>query len=85
MLILVLIVIGMAAGWVAQLLLGHGRRIDWTEALLVGLAGSFLGGLVASLVAGDGLRIRPTGLIGSIVGAIVVLAAYRAVRAAVTR
>jgi uncharacterized membrane protein YeaQ/YmgE (transglycosylase-associated protein family) len=51
--------------------------INWAEAIVAGLVGSFVGGLVVSLLAGDGLRLRPSGLIGSIVGAIVVSAAYR--------
>jgi uncharacterized membrane protein YeaQ/YmgE (transglycosylase-associated protein family) len=80
MLILAVIVVGLAAGWVAQLVLGKGRQVDWTMALVTGLVGSFVGGLLASLVAGDGLRIRPSGLIGSILGAIVVLAVVRGVR-----
>jgi uncharacterized membrane protein YeaQ/YmgE (transglycosylase-associated protein family) len=80
MLILAMIVLGLAAGWVAQLVLGSGRQIDWQLALVTGLIGSFVGGLLASLVAGDGLRIRPSGLIGSIVGAIVVLAIVQGVR-----
>lgn len=80
MLILAMIVLGLAAGWVAQLVLGSGRQIDWQLALVTGLIGSFVGGFIASLVAGDGLRIRPSGLIGSIVGAIVVLAIVQGVR-----
>jgi uncharacterized membrane protein YeaQ/YmgE (transglycosylase-associated protein family) len=80
MLILAIIVLGLAAGWVAQMILGKGRQVDWTMALVTGLVGSFVGGLLASLVAGDGLAIRPSGLIGSIVGAIVVLAIVRGVR-----
>jgi uncharacterized membrane protein YeaQ/YmgE (transglycosylase-associated protein family) len=81
MLILAMIVIGIAAGWVAQLVLGRaGRQTDWTLAFVTGLIGSFVGGLLFSLIAGDGLELRMTGLIGSIVGAIVVLAIVRAVR-----
>lgn len=78
--ILAMILIGLAAGWVAQLVLGKGRQVDWTMALVTGLVGSFVGGLLASLVAGDGLRIRPSGLLGSIAGAIIVLAVVRGVR-----
>ena len=77
---LILAMIVLAAGWVAQLVLGSGRQIDWQLALVTGLIGSFVGGLLASLVAGDGLRIRPSGVIGSILGAIVVLAIVRGVR-----
>ena len=78
MLILTIIVIGLAAGWVAQLLLGRGT--NWSEAIVAGLLGSLVGGLVASLIAGDGIRIRLSGIIGSIAGAVVVLAVWGAVR-----
>ena len=81
MLILAIIVIGIAAGWVAQLVLGrNGRQTDWTLAFVTGIVGSFVGGLLFSLIAGDGLAIEMSGLIGSIIGAIVVLAIVRAVR-----
>jgi uncharacterized membrane protein YeaQ/YmgE (transglycosylase-associated protein family) len=78
MLILYIIVFGMAAGWVAQLILGRGT--NWGEALVAGLIGSFVGGLVASLLSGDGLEVRATGLIGSIAGAVIVLAIWGTVR-----
>ncbi|HEX9259262.1 MAG TPA: hypothetical protein VF855_06965 [Acidimicrobiales bacterium] len=82
MLILLIIVFGMACGWVAQLILGRrGSQIDWTFALVAGLAGSFLGGLVFSLVAGDGLKIRASGIIGSILGALVITGVWQAVQA----
>jgi uncharacterized membrane protein YeaQ/YmgE (transglycosylase-associated protein family) len=82
MLLLAILGFGILAGAVAQLVLGTGLyRIDWAEALVAGLVGSFVGGMLASLLAGDGLRLRPSGLIGSIIGAIVVTAAYRWYRA----
>ena len=78
MLILAIIGAGMLVGWLAQLILGaKGRQVDWGMALIAGIAGSFVGGLLASLIAGDGLDLRPSGLIGSIVGAIVVTAAWQ--------
>lgn len=78
MLILTILVIGMAAGWVAQLILG--RSTNWTEAIIAGLFGSFLGGLLASLLTGGGLAVRPTGLIGAIAGAVILLAIWGAIR-----
>ena len=79
MLILAIIVIGMAAGWIAQLILGRGTG-NWSEAFIAGILGSFVGGLVVSLLAGDGVRIKPSGLIGTIAGAVIVLAIWGAVR-----
>jgi uncharacterized membrane protein YeaQ/YmgE (transglycosylase-associated protein family) len=77
-LLLAILGFGLFAGAVAQLLLGAGLYgINWAEALVAGLVGSFVGGLLVSLLAGDGLKLRASGLIGSIVGAILVLAAYR--------
>lgn len=70
-----IIVAGMAVGWFAQWILGNrttGQRTDWAMALIAGVGGSFIGGLLASLIAGDGLAIKPSGLIGSFVGALVV-------------
>jgi uncharacterized membrane protein YeaQ/YmgE (transglycosylase-associated protein family) len=76
-LILGLIVFGMAVGWIAQLVLGGGGRgTDWGMALIAGLVGSFVGGLLVSLLAGDGLELRPSGIIGSIVGALIVTAIW---------
>lgn len=43
------------------------------------MVGSFVGGLLASLIAGDGLELQPSGLIGSFVGAIIVLLIWNAV------
>ena len=77
MLILAIIVFGLAIGWVAQLILGQGSRMRGIT-LFAGLAGSFVGGLVISLLSGDGLNLRATGIIGSLLGAIIVLAIYGA-------
>jgi uncharacterized membrane protein YeaQ/YmgE (transglycosylase-associated protein family) len=78
-LILGIIVFGFACGLIAQLILGRGGR-PTAEALVAGLVGSFVGGLLISLLAGDGLALKPSGFIGSIVGAIIVLAIWYAVR-----
>jgi uncharacterized membrane protein YeaQ/YmgE (transglycosylase-associated protein family) len=68
----------MIVGAAAQLVLGRdGRGVDWAMALVAGLVGSFVGGLLASLIAGDGLRFRPSGLIGSFVGAVIVTLIWR--------
>ncbi|MDM7854817.1 GlsB/YeaQ/YmgE family stress response membrane protein [Cellulomonas alba] len=78
MLILGLILFGMLIGALAQLILGRrDRKIDWPMAIIAGLVGSFVGGLLISLLAGDGLKLRPSGIIGSIVGAVVVTALWR--------
>jgi uncharacterized membrane protein YeaQ/YmgE (transglycosylase-associated protein family) len=78
MLILAIILFGMIVGAGAQLILGreHGR-IDWTKAIVAGLLGSFIGGLLISLLSGDGLSLRPSGIIGSLIGALIITAGWR--------
>ncbi|MET0902565.1 MAG: GlsB/YeaQ/YmgE family stress response membrane protein [Acidimicrobiales bacterium] len=78
MLILAIIGFGMLIGWLAQVALGMGTKPNG-QSLIAGLAGSFVGGLLGSLIAGDGLDLRPSGLIGSFIGAVVVLAVWRGV------
>ena len=79
MLILAILVLGLAAVWVSNLLVGRGEKMSWAQLLAIGIAGSFMGGLLGSLIFGDGFAIRPSGLIGSIVGATLVLLAVRAI------
>jgi uncharacterized membrane protein YeaQ/YmgE (transglycosylase-associated protein family) len=76
-LILAILGFGMFVGALAQMILGRGGyHLDWGMALVSGLVGSFVGGLLVSLIAGDGLSIRPSGIIGSIIGAIIVTALW---------
>ena len=75
MLILAILGFGMLIGWLAQLALGLGTRPN-AESLVAGLVGSFVGGLLISLIAGDGLALKASGFIGSFVGAVIVLALW---------
>jgi uncharacterized membrane protein YeaQ/YmgE (transglycosylase-associated protein family) len=77
-LIVLIIVLGMAVGWAAQAIVGTADRRPNAQSLIAGLVGSFVGGLVVSLIAGDGVSLRPSGIIGSIVGAIVVVLIWNA-------
>ena len=70
MIIFAILGLGLLAGGVAGLVTGEK---DWGRRIIAGLVGSFVGGLLISLIAGDGLALRPSGIIGSIVGAIIVL------------
>ncbi len=78
MLILAIIVFGMAIGAGAQWILGReDGKIDWPMAIVAGLVGSFIGGLLISLLSGDGVSFRPSGIIGSLAGALVVTLGWR--------
>ena len=76
------IIFGLIAGAIARLLVPSGRGgrdLGCIGTVLLGVIGSLIGGTVASLIAGDGLSIQPSGLIGSFVGAVIVLVIWRAV------
>jgi uncharacterized membrane protein YeaQ/YmgE (transglycosylase-associated protein family) len=80
MIIVAFIVIALVAGFVANWLVGRGRNYETWELFVVGIIGSFVGGLIFNLVAGKGIDFDITGLIGSTLGAIVVLALYGPLR-----
>jgi uncharacterized membrane protein YeaQ/YmgE (transglycosylase-associated protein family) len=78
--IVVWLIVGIIAGALARLLVPGEDSMGVLGTMLLGLAGSVLGGLVAdALIAGD-QNFSPAGLIGSILGAVVVLLIYRSVR-----
>ncbi len=78
MIFLGIIGFGLLVGAAAQFLVGRSKEgIDWGLALAAGLLGSFVGGLLISLLSGDGLALRPSGVIGSIVGAAGVTAGWQ--------
>jgi uncharacterized membrane protein YeaQ/YmgE (transglycosylase-associated protein family) len=80
-LILAIIVIAMVAGWAANVVVGKGKRYSQLELFVAGIVGSFVGGLLFSFIAGNGFDIALSGLIGSTIGAIVVLVVYAPIRA----
>jgi uncharacterized membrane protein YeaQ/YmgE (transglycosylase-associated protein family) len=75
------LIVGVIAGFIARALVPGRDPMGFLGTMLLGLVGSVLGGLVAgALIEGD-QDFEPASLIGSIVGAIVVLLVYRAVAA----
>jgi uncharacterized membrane protein YeaQ/YmgE (transglycosylase-associated protein family) len=80
LLILAILGFGMLMGWLAQIVLGMGTRPNG-QSLVAGLVGSFVGGTIGTLVSHESFHIRPGGIIGTFVGAIVVLLIWRAVDA----
>ena len=80
MIILAFVVIALVAGYIANYLVGKGRHFEQWEMFVAGIVGSFVGGLIFNLIAGNGFDISVTGLIGSTLGAIIVLAIYGPLR-----
>lgn len=72
--ILMFIVLGLVAGLLARAIMPGRQSMGLVATSLIGMAGSFLGGLVASLLSGQPLlQFHSSGIIGSVIGALVVL------------
>lgn len=73
------IIFGAIVGVIARFLMPGRDPMGWTATILLGIVGSFVGGFLAQVVfAGNASFPPPTsGWVGSIIGAIVVLAIYR--------
>ncbi|MGI8867818.1 MAG: GlsB/YeaQ/YmgE family stress response membrane protein [Mycobacteriales bacterium] len=78
-LIVSLIIIGLIAGAVARLLIPGRQDIGILMTIVLGIVGSFVGGFLGYLIfhkdSQDGF-LQPAGIIGSIIGAAIVLLVY---------
>ena len=80
--ILALIVIGLIAGFVARAVVPGDDSMSIGATIVLGIVGSFVGGFLADLLFrsdGEDAGLGPAGIIGSIIGAIIVLLVYNAV------
>jgi uncharacterized membrane protein YeaQ/YmgE (transglycosylase-associated protein family) len=78
--IIILIVVGLIAGFVARLLVPGRDPMGILGTILLGIVGSFVGGFIWNLAEYHRLapnKFHPAGILGSIVGAIVVLLLLR--------
>lgn len=65
---------GLVAGALARLFVPGRDPMGWIGTIILGLVGSFVGGMLADLLFDD----EAIGLFGAVVGAIIVLLAYNA-------
>lgn len=78
--IISLIIIGAIAGFVARALVPGKDAMSIPATILLGIVGSFVGGFLADVLFrsdAEDRGISPSGIIGSIIGAIIVLLIYR--------
>jgi uncharacterized membrane protein YeaQ/YmgE (transglycosylase-associated protein family) len=78
--IVVLVIIGLIVGLIARLLVPGRDNIGLLGTILLGIAGSFVGGFLLELVEYHKLEIdkfRTVGILGSIIGAVVILVLLR--------
>ena len=75
-LIVSFIVVGLIAGAIARLLVPGKQNLSVPMTIVIGIIGSFVGGFLGYLIfhkdASEGF-FQPAGIIGSIIGAIIVL------------
>ena len=78
------IVIGALAGWIGSMITGRNEEMNWLENIVVGIIGALVGGFLFGLLSGDdfveGFNIGT--LLVAIVGAVLLLFAYKALRRA---
>ena len=75
--ILIFIVIGMVTGWAASLLIRREKYpTDWGVLFIIGISGSLVAGIVINLIMGEGFKVAPGGIIGSIAVACLLLWLY---------
>jgi uncharacterized membrane protein YeaQ/YmgE (transglycosylase-associated protein family) len=74
--ILALVLIPLVAGFVANLVVGKNAHFQNWELYVAGIIGSFVGGTLLNLLINGDFDISISGLLGSILGAIIVLAVW---------
>ncbi|MGH8910489.1 MAG: GlsB/YeaQ/YmgE family stress response membrane protein [Egibacteraceae bacterium] len=77
------LVIGLIAGVLARLLVPGPDPMGVLATTVLGIVGSFVGGFLAALLplGPDPQHMRPAGIFGSVIGAVVALLIYRRVQA----
>lgn len=71
--LIVFLVFGFIVGLIARALLPGSQKMGFVRTTLIGVAGSFIGGLIGNIIAGHALRVHAAGWIGSVIGAIVLM------------
>lgn len=73
--ILMFILFGLVVGFLARAIMPGRQGMGFIATALVGIAGSFVGGFIGNMISGAPmLDLHASGFIGSIVGALLVLA-----------
>jgi uncharacterized membrane protein YeaQ/YmgE (transglycosylase-associated protein family) len=76
------ILIGLIAGAIARWLMPGPDPMGWLGTIVLGIIGSLVGGTLLNLLTGGGLELSAAGILGSILGALVVLWVWRRMRPA---
>ncbi len=74
------IVIGLIAGAIARWLMPGPDPMGWLGTSALGIVGSLVGGTLLNLLFGGGLELAASGVLGSILGALIALWVWRRMR-----
>lgn len=80
------IILGALVGWIASLIMGTNDRQGCITDIVVGIVGSFIGGLIYNLITGQGFSFsfefvwNMTSILISLIGAVILLAIVKATR-----
>ena len=70
-------IFGLVVGAIARFLVPGKQSMGWIATMILGIVGSLVGGFLGNLLFGDGgFEISAAGLIGSVIGAVIVLLIY---------
>ncbi|MCI0543898.1 MAG: GlsB/YeaQ/YmgE family stress response membrane protein [Actinobacteria bacterium] len=75
--IIVWLIVGLLAGFIARALVPGRDSMGVGGTLLLGLVGSLIGGFLGNLLFQGNLNMEAAGIIGSIIGAVIALVVYR--------
>ena len=76
-----MVIIGLIAGFIARALVPGRDPMGVLGTILLGIVGSFVGGFLGYVLFGKDVTqgaIQPSGIVGSIIGAVIVLVVWRA-------
>ena len=82
--LLFLLIIGLVAGYLARLLVPGRDPMSAAQTIVLGIVGSFVGGFIGYVLFhkdGEDGAFQASGLIGSVVGAVIALLVWRAIHA----
>lgn len=74
------IIIGLIAGAIARWIMPGPDPMGWVGTIILGIVGSLVGGTLLNVLTGGGLELTAAGIIGSILGALIVLFIWRRMR-----
>lgn len=75
--IFLFLIFGLIVGFVARAVMPGTQKMGWLATMLLGVVGSFIGGLIAALLTRTHVMdFNTSGLLGSIVGALIALTLF---------